>query len=65
MEEKIYADAALSFGLRSLPIIFTALADVATWGQRLLGVRYADHYLDELVTIGIAPVPASARRTAR
>ena len=52
MEEKIYVDAALSFGLRSPPKIFTALADAATWGLRLLGVRYADHYLDKLVTIG-------------
>ena len=49
---KIYVDAALSFGLRSAPKIFTALADAATWGLRSLGIRYVDHYLDDWITIG-------------
>ena len=49
---KIYVDAALSFGLRSVPKIFTVLADAATWGLRSLGIRYVDHYLDDWITIG-------------
>ena len=46
-KEKIYVDAALSFGLQSAPKIFTALADALTWGLKSLGIRYLDHYLDD------------------
>lgn len=49
---QIYIDAVLSFGLRSAPKIFTALADAITWGLRAQGVRYVDHYLDDWITIG-------------
>ena len=51
-EDGIYIDATLSFGLRSAPKIFTALADGVCWGLKLLGVRYVDHYLDDIVTVG-------------
>ena len=30
-EERVYVDAALPFGLRSAPKIFTALADATEW----------------------------------
>ena len=58
---KIYVDAALSFGLRSAPKIFTALAYAATWGLRSLGIRYIDHYLDDWITIG-SPVSSECEK---
>ena len=30
--ETVYVDAALPFGLRSAPLIFSALADAVLWG---------------------------------
>ena len=43
----IYVDAALPFGLRSAPKMFTAVADACEWilGQR--GLPRVRHYLDD------------------
>ena len=48
----IYVDAALPFGLRSAPKIFTAVADACEWilGQR--GLRRVRHYLDDFIVVG-------------
>ncbi len=43
---------AYPFGLRSSPMIFTALADALEWGFRQRGVTVVDHYLDDFITIG-------------
>ena len=51
-KDKIYVDAALSFGLRSAPNILTALADALNWGLKSLGIRYLDQYLDDWITVG-------------
>ena len=44
-----YVDGMLPFGLRSAPIIFTAVAD-AKFRQQ--GVSMIDHYLDDFIIVG-------------
>ena len=48
----LYIDAALPFGLRIAPLIFTALADALQWAIQQRGVLYIAHYLDDFITIG-------------
>lgn len=45
----IYVDKVLPFGLRSAPLIFSAVADGLTWMIRQKGV---EHYLDDFITVG-------------
>ena len=49
---KIYVDKVLPFGLRSAPIIFTALADALQWIIQQRGVRYIFDYIDDFITVG-------------
>ena len=49
---KTFLDTRLPFGLRSAPIIFTALADALEWIVKQQGVRYLYHYLDDYITLG-------------
>ena len=49
---QIYIDAALSFGLRSAPMILTALADAMEWIFKRNGVADVWHYLDDFITVG-------------
>ena len=51
---KLFIDAALPFGLRSAPKIFTAIADAVTWIVQQQGVRFVIHYLDDFLLIGPA-----------
>ena len=51
---RTYIDKVLPFGLRSAPIIFTAVADALQWLIKQEGVDFLDHYLDDYVTMGIA-----------
>ena len=44
---RVYVDGALPFGLRSAPIVFTALADALLWILGSHGVHCAIHYLDD------------------
>ena len=48
----LYIDGMLPFGLRSAPIIFTAVADALEWIFRQQGVEEIDHYLDDFITMG-------------
>ena len=50
--EEIYADATLPFGLRSTPLIFTALADALQWVMGARGVQWVTHYIDNFITMG-------------
>ena len=43
----VYCDLALPFGLRSAPVIFTAVADGLAWALRCKGVGSQLHYLDD------------------
>ena len=47
-----YVDITLPFGLRSAPIIFTALTDALQWILERRGVSHVAHYLDDYVTLG-------------
>ena len=51
---QVYVDTALPFGLRSVPKIFTALADLLEWIIRKRGVDHVDHYLDDFIILGPA-----------
>ena len=51
-EDKLYVDSSLPFGLRSAPLIFTALADGLQWILEQRGTTYVAHYLDDFVTVG-------------
>ena len=51
-EGKVYVDKTLPFGLRSAPIIFSALADALAWMMLHKGVSFVDHYIDDFITAG-------------
>ena len=55
-EGKVYVDKALPFGLRSAPLIFTALATALLWIMMQKGVTYVVSYIDDFLTVG---APAS------
>ena len=46
-EDHAYIDQALPFGLRSAPILFTAVADAVTWALMQAGISFVMHYLDD------------------
>ena len=48
----IFFDKVLPFGLRSAPIIFTAVADALEWIVRRQGVPYIFHYVDDFILVG-------------
>ena len=48
----IFIDTRLPFGLRSVPLIFTAIADTLEWVVKQQGVQYLYHYLDDFITCG-------------
>ena len=49
---KTFIDKALPFGLRSAPLIFTAIADALQFMMEARGVNPVLHYLDDFVTLG-------------
>lgn len=51
-EGKVYVDTALPFGLRSAPLIFSAVANALLWIMKQKGVTYADNYIDDFITVG-------------
>ncbi len=48
---EVYVDAALPFGLRSAPLISTAVADALQWLMEQRGGENIDHYIDDFVTV--------------
>ena len=44
-------DAALPFGLRSAPRIFTAMADALEWRGKFEGITHIIHYLDDFLIL--------------
>ena len=48
---QVYVDTALPFGLRSAPLIFTALADGLQWVLQQWGTSFIAHYLDDFITL--------------
>ena len=51
-QDKVFVDKALPFGLRSAPLIFTALADCLQWIMQRRGADPLFHYLDDFLTVG-------------
>ena len=59
-EGKVYVDTALPFGLRSAPLIFTALADALLWVLRQRGAANTDN-IDDFITVGAPDSPECER----
>ena len=51
---QLFIDAQLPFGLRSAPIIFSAVADALEWIVYHQGITFCLHYLDDFLTVGSA-----------
>jgi len=51
-EGKVYVDKVLPFGLRSAPIIFTAVANALQFIMEQQGTTWVVHYLDDFLTLG-------------
>ena len=51
-EDQLFVDTTLPFGLRSAPMIFSAVADGLEFMIRQAGVKDVDHYLDDFVLVG-------------
>ena len=50
--EELYVDTALPFGLRSAPVLFSAIADGLAFIMKSRGVHGLDHYLDDFSLVG-------------
>lgn len=50
--DQTYVDTCLPFGLRSAPLIFTAVADALEMIVRQRGIQWIWHYLDDFITMG-------------
>ena len=57
-QDGFYVDATLPFGLRSAPIIFSAVADALEWVVRSMGASHIYHYMDDFILVGPANSPA-------
>ena len=60
-ERSVYVDRALSFGLRSAPKIFTAVADMIAWALHMAGIQDQIHYLDDFLFLGPPANDVAAR----
>lgn len=49
---EVFVDMVLPFGLRSAPLLFTAVADALQWAMERKGVTWLDHYIDDFFTLG-------------
>ena len=52
LDGDIFIDKVLPFGLRSAPVIFSAVAEALAYLIRRRGVDWVDHYLDDFVLVG-------------
>jgi len=51
-QSQAYIDKVLPFGLRSAPLIFSAVPDSLLWIMERRGVSWAIRYVDNFLTIG-------------
>ena len=49
---RVFVDGCLPFGLRSAPLLFTAVGDLLQWVMERRGVSWLGHYIDDFVTLG-------------
>ena len=47
-----YIDGTLPFGLRSAPLLFTAVGDAIEWIATQRGAKWLRHYIDDFVAVG-------------
>ncbi len=59
-----FVDGTLPFGLRSAPLLFTALGDALEWVAKAHGAGWLRHYIDDFVTVG-APGTGECARSLR
>ena len=64
-EEHTLVDGALPLGLRSVPKIFTALADALQWIMEREGVSIVVHNLDEFLFLGPPDSPVCTQNLTR
>jgi len=57
----VFVDKTLPFGLRSAPLIFTAVADALQWAMEERGVTFTEHYIDDFITLGAPDSDECAR----
>ena len=55
-KSKLYIDKVLSFGLRSVPILFTAVADTLEWILCSRGVSHIFHNVDDFIMVTLLSV---------
>ena len=48
-QDRTCVDRALPFGLRSVPKIFSAVADMLAWALHCVGIQHQIHYLDDFL----------------
>ena len=58
---QLFCDATLPFGLRSAPIIFSAVADALEWVVKARGGTHIFHYVDDFVFVGPPRSPKCSR----
>ena len=51
-DNHVFIDITLPFGLRSAPIIFTAITDALQWILEQRGIFHVAHFLDDFITLG-------------
>ena len=51
-DNQVFIDKALPFGLRSAPLIFSAVADALQFMMIQKGATFVDHYVDDFITVG-------------
>ena len=47
----VLVDTTLPFGLRSAPLLFTAVADALQFVMQEMGVQWVSHYIDDFITL--------------
>ena len=57
----MFVDGTLPFGLRSAPLLFTALGDALEWVAKAHGAGWLRHYIDDFITVGALGTGECAR----
>ena len=63
-DKALYVDTVIPFRLRSTPKIFNAIAAALRWIAKKRGVSFLEHFLDDFVTAGRAPLKMNAGSTS-
>ncbi len=58
---QVFVDGVLLFGLRSAPLLFTALGDAVEWVAKRKGASWLQYYIDDFVMVGEAGTGECAR----